>query len=349
MAHDIDITNGIASFADSRTDDQGHVDAWHKLGTPVGHTMTVDEALDAAHMRGWNVRKEPLTAIIPTADGDTREVAVPDKFLTLRTNPHTGEPEPLGVVGNHWTPFQNEQTTALLSDITEASGGHIETIGALNGGRRTFVTMRMPSWMDFTSPTGVTDRTDLYLNVFNRHDGRGALVAQISPVRVVCANTQRLAETLAESRVAIQHTGNPAARMAEVRHLLGLTFAFRDTYVEQCEALIARELDNVKVMDVISVVWGVKAATTERQADARKAAVADVMAVYDSSPNMAGFRGTAMGAYNAVTEYLDHYRTVPGASKMDDEEIVLRRAQAVATSSTIADTKARAFSALLAV
>ena len=31
MAHEIDINNGVASFASSRTD------AWHRLGQTVGH------------------------------------------------------------------------------------------------------------------------------------------------------------------------------------------------------------------------------------------------------------------------------------------------------------------------
>ena len=54
MAHELDITNGVASFANSRTD------AWHRLGQSVGHAMTAREALDAAHLSNWNVRKMPL-------------------------------------------------------------------------------------------------------------------------------------------------------------------------------------------------------------------------------------------------------------------------------------------------
>ena len=54
MAHELDSTNGVVSFANSRTD------AWHRLGQSVGHAMTAREALDAAHLSGWNVRKMPL-------------------------------------------------------------------------------------------------------------------------------------------------------------------------------------------------------------------------------------------------------------------------------------------------
>ena len=52
MAHELDSTNGVVSFANSRTD------AWHRPGQSVGHAMTAREALDAAHLSGWNVRKK---------------------------------------------------------------------------------------------------------------------------------------------------------------------------------------------------------------------------------------------------------------------------------------------------
>lgn len=54
MAHELDTTDGQVSFANSRSD------AWHRLGQSVGHTMTARQALDAAHLAGWNVRKMAL-------------------------------------------------------------------------------------------------------------------------------------------------------------------------------------------------------------------------------------------------------------------------------------------------
>ena len=51
MAHELDITNGVASFANSRSD------AWHRLGTSVGHAMTGQEAMEAAQRRPRNPEK----------------------------------------------------------------------------------------------------------------------------------------------------------------------------------------------------------------------------------------------------------------------------------------------------
>jgi hypothetical protein len=107
MAHELDITDGQVSFANSRSD------AWHRLGQSVGHTMTAREALQAAHLAGWNVRKMPLQVPqqpVIGADGVTTPapLAVPDFYATVRTNPINGALDVLGVVGSKYEPVQNE-------------------------------------------------------------------------------------------------------------------------------------------------------------------------------------------------------------------------------------------------
>lgn len=344
MAHEIASTDGVHHFADSQARADGTVSAWHRLGQAVGHTMTADEALDAAHMKGWDVRTEPLTARVEDVD-----LTVPDRNVVLRTNPINGATEALGVVGTRYTPFQNEETTGLLSALTDEGGAHIETIGALRDCRDTFVTMKMPNHMVFTSPiTGAADVTDLYISILNNHTGQAPLRALISPVRIVCANTQRMAEASAKSTVSLRHTGSPTSRLQEVRNLLGLSFAYRDTFVEQCERLIARELDTVVILDVIEDVWNVEGATTEKQAEARKATAKTVLDNYLTSPTVKPFFGTAFGAYNAVTEYLDHMAPVAGKD-LSDEEQAIRRARRTLMSTDLATMKATMFDRLLAV
>ena len=145
MAHELDITHGQVSFANSRSD------AWHRLGQSVGHTMTAREALQAAHLAGWNVRKMPLQVPQEPVIDDTgvttpAPLAVPDFYATVRTNPINGRLDVLGVVGSKYEPVQNEASCDLLDALVDQSGGaHFETAGALRGGRETFVTMKLPN------------------------------------------------------------------------------------------------------------------------------------------------------------------------------------------------------------
>ncbi|AYD82076.1 hypothetical protein I5G60_gp84 [Mycobacterium phage Saguaro] len=331
MAHLLDNTDGKFSFADSRTD------AWHQLGQQVGHEMTPDEALEAAHMKNWNVRKEPLRAQMP--DGSLAEV--PERFVVVRDNPINHRPEPLGVVGRFFQPTQNEATTRLLYDITDQSGAHIQTIGALRGGRETFVTMLMPTHVEFIGAGGFVDRNEMYLAVLNNHDGQGKLRAMIAPVRIVCANTQRLAEQQAVSTVGLRHTGDMAVKMEEVRRLLGITFRYIDTFAAEMETLVAAERDEAWVRAVLNDVFGVAQANSERAKNSRVGTVSTVMEVMRQSPHITPFAGTAYAAYNAVTEYADHFMPVVGKS-----DVATKRAMRSVLSPEVAALKGRAAVAL---
>ena len=93
MAHDLETWGGrSASFVSARQH------AWHRLGTVLPAEFDAAEAMRHAKLGGWNVRKEPLTTTVLSADG-VASLDVPDHFATVRTNPVTGRPDVLGVVG----------------------------------------------------------------------------------------------------------------------------------------------------------------------------------------------------------------------------------------------------------
>ena len=46
-----------------------------------------------------------------------------------------------------YVPFQNEACCDLLNALVDESGAHFETAGSMRGGRRVFVTMKLPKTM----------------------------------------------------------------------------------------------------------------------------------------------------------------------------------------------------------
>src|SRR5512139_1328872 len=121
MGHELDINEGVASFASAR------LDAWHRLGQVLPDLMTAEEALNAAHLAGWNVRKKPLWVegdpVISdegVAPGGLLEV--PSKYATVRTNPINGGTDVLGVVGDQYTVIQNEAHADLLDTLVDTAG-----------------------------------------------------------------------------------------------------------------------------------------------------------------------------------------------------------------------------------
>lgn len=320
-------------------------DALHRLGTAIPEGLSIPEALDFAHMARWDVRTEALTAVITDEDGTPRQVTVDDKKAVLRNSPFTGKPEVLGIVGNRWTPFQNEDCAGLLADIEDMSGARLTTVGVMDGGRKTFLSMKMPEGMTFRSPrTGQTDITDLYLTVFNAHNGGGSLSAVITPVRPMCANQQRMSERSARSRFLLRHTGDAGLRMAQLREVLGDSLAYRHTFADQCNEMIGREMDEeLARIQLEALFHATDPDLTERQRELRQQTVSSVMDLYLGSATVEPFRGTAYGVYNAVTEYTDHYsRVIVPEGKSEHEVRALRT-----LSDPMDDLKSRAFDLLV--
>jgi phage/plasmid-like protein (TIGR03299 family) len=323
MAHELDITNDVVSFADSRDD------AWHQLGQKVSRCMTAEEVMEEAMLGGWNVRKHRLW----TEGDDGFPLQITDRVATVRTNPVTGNTDYLGVVGPNYRPIQNEESAAFLNALVDESGAHFETAGALRGGRNTFVTLRLPEYMVFEGKGGVRDSVDLYIAALNAHDGGGAFRVLTTPVRIVCANTESAAIRGARSSWSTRHTLNALAAIEEARQSLEITFAYADAFAQEMQALIDREMDRDRAEHILRGVFNVGDAETDRQEAVRKAHVSKVMEGL-SLPTVRGFEDTAYGLYNAVTEYIDHRIEVRGGFGAPAYSAI---------EGTYADVKLRAF------
>ena len=331
MAHQIETQGHQAAALFAR------VDPWHRLGTTVaGQAFTAEDAMTLGHLGGWRVRKVPLTAAETSADGVTT-MDVPG-FATVRTNPFTGAPEALGVVGAGYTPLQNEEHADFLNTLADASGAVFDTAGSLRGGRQVFVTMRLPQHLSI----GGTDRVDLNIAALNSHDGTSAFRVLVTPVRVVCANTQHAALRDHVSSWSIRHTRNAKAAVQAARDSLGLTFAYVEAFQAEAERLIDTATTDAQFFDLVANLFG----TPENDAPARLRRAHtqrhQILArLWHDADTQTGIKGTAWGAYQTVTEYVDHY--APVRTRHDP---ATARAVRLLTTEEPARLKARAWAAL---
>lgn len=313
MGHELDITNGVASVASAR------LDMWHRLGTVLPDLMTAEQALDAAHLARWNVRKKDLWIAgdpVLTADGvsEGRAIKVDGKFATVRTNPINGQENVLGVVGDQYTVIQNEEHAELLNTLVQESGAHFETAGALFGGRQTFISMKLPRKIELTGLHGNRDVTELYLIARNSHDGTSAFQLLISPVRPVCMNTIRAAISQMVSSFSIRHTTNAKANIEIARQALGMTTRYVDTLEVKMQAMIQREVTKVEATDTLRKVFKFEdvPGVSDRTRRSQNERIGDVIKLWTSSPTITGFHESAFGLYQSVVEWTDHFAPVSG-------------------------------------
>lgn len=332
MSHELDeMAPGVYAAAFARQD------AWHQLGTTVpDRDMDASDVLELAHLGGWNVRKLDLTATEMDENGVTT-LDVPDRFATVRTNPVTGKVEYLGTVGSYYTPIQNEEHVDLLNALVGEGGMHFDTAGSLRRGRTTFVTMKKPEHLLI----GGKDEVALNLIALNSFDGTSKFRFMVSPVRVVCANTESAAIRSARSTFGIRHTTGASSHIQEAREALKLTFKYVDAFQTAADAMIEQTVTKAKFEKIVAGLFDVDAATTDRSRDQRLARVADVVDLRRTSDTLDGIRGSAWGAYNAVTEYVDHIMPVNGGG-----DLASKRATRALTMKSINALKLDAFRAL---
>lgn len=333
--HRIDTTEGVASFATAR------VPAWHRLGTVFERPMTAAEAMDAAHLKGWNVRTLPMTSTEITDDGvTTHEVA--DWFHVVRDNPVNGKVNQLGVVGKRFVHVQNEEHVAFLEALLDMSGAQfIETAGSLREGRQVFYTAKLPEPMLI----GGVDRHDLYVATFNGHDGSMALRVIPTPVRVVCANTQRMAIKGATAEFVARHTKGATSAVAQARQALDLTFKVNAEFEAAANRMINEAMTAGQFEKIVDGLFA-RTDDTERKeggrAERNRVQRFEVIRGLWEAPTQAPIAGTRWAAYNALTEYADWFAGATGKTPGDRADN--RAASAFAGEG--AKFKANAFAAL---
>ena len=131
--------------------------------------------------------------------------------------------------------------------------------------------------------------------------------ALVSPVRVVCANTQATALQSAVSSVSVRHTSGAGAAVQQARETLGLTFAYVDAF--EAERLIQTEMSSGQFDQLITSTFGPAPAAdaTSRTGEAYRRRTDRLRWLFDDADTQQSTRGTAWAGYQAVAEYVDHY------------------------------------------
>jgi phage/plasmid-like protein (TIGR03299 family) len=288
-------------------------DAWHQLGTVVQDATTAEEALKLAHLTGWNVRKTPLTTSVQVKKGrkfETVEQEVPNYFAIVRDNPfQKGQVDTFSVLGRQFQPIQNEDHAGLLNELMH--GAQIETAGSLRGGREVFVTSSLPETMKI----GGVDEVKTYISALNTHDGSKSFRFIVTPVRIVCSNTQAAAIKAASNTFFVRHTRNATTGVVQqAREALDLTYRYQEEFQVEADKMIQETLTEAAFQDIVSRLYPIDTDASKVVQDRASSHQASLMSLFADSPTASDIRGTNWAGYNAVTEYVDHFMPIVGKS-----------------------------------
>jgi len=174
------------------------------------------------------------------------------------------------------------------------------------------ITEHIPeSWNDVST----NDETKLYLIVWTSHDGSVAVQAAVTPVRVVCQNTLNLAMRNAKQSFKIRHTQSVEGRIQVARETLGLALGYFDEFEKEAQALYSQSITDKQFSDLIKTIYPKPEKDSKGALKKWENKVVLLDDLYHNSPTNATIKGTKWGAFNALTERLDYYRTARGNSE----------------------------------
>jgi phage/plasmid-like protein (TIGR03299 family) len=206
MAHKMDQSKGQTAFVAYQQA------AWHNLGTVKNTVLTLSDCLKEGGL-DFNVQKLPNRHLIP---GIPKPIISEESFFTYRTDVNKVLGDKLG---KDYIVYQNAEALQIVDEILKSKKVSIETAGAVDEGRKVFICLKIHDVIKISTK----DVVEQYLVIVNSHDGRLAITALLTNVRVVCHNTLSAALNGAKHQYKIRHTKNAMQRTREAMEILGLS------------------------------------------------------------------------------------------------------------------------------
>lgn len=289
--------------------------SWHGLGDLLTDYPTRQEA--EAFVHGWHVEREPLyrkvIEVSNTGHGpdgeffDERYELVPEFELNVRSDTS----KDLAVVPTDRIDVQPKEMWDLAEIIQgQAKDVMFETAGSYDGGRKVWILIRLAEPIHINGdPNGAT------LPFFALQNGYAPGIGfrgQASNVRIVCANTSRLADMEAERTGAtftFAHTSNLQSRLEEVR---GALEGWRKDITEW--KLAKEQMLDVKVT-AAQMNWFVEQfipmpnqrIISDRVRDNVETARIELITELYGGMNV-GITGTTLGLFEAASSWNEHVR-----------------------------------------
>ena len=190
----------------------------------------------------------------------------------------------------------------LVQNIIDAGEINLETAGTLDGGRSVFLLARTDGL------TVAGEKLQPYIIFSNSHDGSGKVKAALTTIRVVCKNTLSLALKTAPRVWAVTHTKSAIDHMKAATDSMNFVGNYLTAYPSHVEHLMETQISAAQFADITARLYPVPVATKSNATSVRNATEdRDIFErVYNDTPDLRAWHGTAWGVLGAVTDVISH-------------------------------------------
>ena len=222
----------------------------------------------------------------------TVEVHVPDKVAVIRED----DSRYLGTVGRTRGILQYREVLAFTEALVDAGEASYVTAGVIGNGEQAYLIMKSNKSVKLSG----TDEVECYFYVTTSHDSSKGLEVVCSPLRTTNGTVLTLPK---ENRIRFRHSKKVADRVKKAK----LSLAKVNSYFDEMETSF-RLLRSVNLTQAQFTLF-IESLVPDPEEKTKKAegVRADIETIYKTGPaqQLPSTKGTMLGAYFAVVEYLD--------------------------------------------
>lgn len=296
MAHNLINAAGKVEFVSVREV------PWHGLGELVKDAMTTEQATIKGGL-GWSVFQQDIRMDV---SGELIE-GFKCNYRMMSKN-GVDFPYPLGIVKSGYKVIQNREAFDFFDTVIGRKEAIFETAGAINSGKKVFLTAKLNGEM----VVGNKDVVNKYLMLATSHDGTMTCRMFWTPIRVVCNNTLTAAISRSdraksgeETGIKIRHSGKIEDKVEEAINILGIANKRYQELEKLYNDLYKHMMNPDSVADYFKAVLPDNEDPSKNNTF-RVNSRQQMMRLYMDGAGAELARGTLWGAYNAVTEFVDH-------------------------------------------
>jgi len=297
MAHGLTMNGKMAEMA------YAGETPWHGLGQKLEYGASMDAWRIAAGMN-WEIESADL--LYRTGE----EVnTFGGKKVLLRSDNGLG----LSVVSDRYKVVQPSEALDFFTDLVSDQGFQMHTAGTLFGGKKFWALAKMEEERFVANNK---DGIGGFVLLCTSCDGSLATTAKFTSIAVVCNNT--LSYSLRDKQNQIRTTHGTTFDAGSVKQQLGLAREEYDSMMKMAEQLAAVKMTRDDTTDFFKFLFTNSRMNTSKAVIEESKGFQTLMALADGGAmggDLSTREGTAWGALNCVTEYVDHHAGQKAADK----------------------------------
>jgi phage/plasmid-like protein (TIGR03299 family) len=264
---------------------------WHGLGNVVEGAMTAAEATSLGGL-DWEVGLKQVAFYDDNfTDYDKQYIEVPNQYAIVRTDVM----RPLGVVSDRYHVVQNSEGFKFFDSFVSNKEAMYHTAGVLHGGKKVWILAKLPGEII----VGGNDLTNKFVLIAMSHDGKSSIIIKLTPIRVVCQNTLNAALSGGGDTYHIRHNASVHDQIKEAAEAMGFANKMYGDLGEVYNLMYQKKLNYSDSIGYLERCFGLEDGDQNRNFN-------ETVALLDNGMGSDMARGTLWGAYNAVTERIDH-------------------------------------------